>query len=93
MVDPQMMDRLTVYRDGEEIEVFNWVTVEDAARVRGYNPTVEHFEPRIRRGDGHQPPKAVTKWVAEELEDEYYIDPEEYGIEVIDVDSGDVEVM
>jgi hypothetical protein len=86
-------ERITVRRDGEEVDVFNWVTVQQASRVRGHNPVVETVDTQIGAGDSMMEPDAVTPWVAEELQDEFYIDVEERGIEVIDPEADDVEVL
>lgn len=86
-------DRITLRRDGEEVEVFNWVNVNQPAIVRGGNPSVETFEAEIGAGDSRVTPDAVTSWVAEELMDEFYIDVEDHGIEVIDPESEEVEVL
>lgn len=86
-------ERITVRRDGEELDIFNWVTVERATRVRGHNPTVQYFEPTIGAGDSKRKPDAVTPWVAEELRSEMNIDVEDHGIEVVDPESDDVEVL
>lgn len=87
-------ERLTARVDGEEREVFNWVTVEQPARVRGHNPVVEKYDPEIWAGDaGGLEPDAVTTWVAEELEREFGIDVSEQGIDVVDVESDEVTVL
>jgi hypothetical protein len=89
----QHRDRITVQRDGEEIEVFNWVNVQVPAVVRGGNPVVEKFDPDIGAGDSPIKPDAVTHWVAEELDVEFGIHPEDHGIEVVDVESDEVSVV
>jgi len=89
----QHRDRITVHRDGEEVEVFNWVNIKQPAVVRGGNPVVEKFDAEIGAGDMSRTPDAVTEWVAEELWREFSIDVTDHGIEVIDVESDDVDVL
>jgi len=89
----QHRDRITVRRDGEEVEVFNWVNITQPTVVRGGNPTVEKFDAQIGAGDSARTPGAVTEWVAEELWHELSIDVADHGIEVIDVESDDVDVL
>lgn len=79
-------------KDGEEVEVFNWVNIKQPAIIRGHNPAVETFDAEIGAGDSPRTPDAVTTWVAEELEMEYGINPEDHDIEVIDPESEEVEV-
>lgn len=90
---PQLQERLTVVRDGEELEVFNWVNVNQPAIVRGHNPVVDKYDATIGAGDASFEPDAVTTWVAEELEAEFGIDPADHGIEVVDVESEEVDVL
>jgi len=89
----QHRDRITVYKDGEEVEVFNWVNIKQPAVVRGGNRVVEKFTAEIGAGDMRKAPEAVTHWVAEELEDNFGIDPTDNGIEVIDPTSEEVDVL
>lgn len=86
-------DRITVERDGEEVEVFNWANVRRFSTVRASNPVVSHDDTRIGAGDSTMKPDAVTHWVAEELDAEFSINPEKHGIEVIDVTSDEVTVL
>jgi len=88
----QRRERIEVHRDGEDLEVFNWVNIKQPAVVRGSNPVVEKFKAEIGAGDSPVTPGAVTHWVAEELEVEFGIDPTDNNIEVVDVTSDDVEV-
>ncbi|SIS21759.1 hypothetical protein [Natronorubrum thiooxidans] len=90
---PQLQERLSVVRDGDELEVFNWVNVDQPATVRGHNPVVETYDAEIGAGDASFTPDAVTTWVADELRDEFHIDPEDHGIEVVDVESDEVSVL
>ena len=90
---PQLQERLTVEKDGGEIEVFNWVNIQQPAVVRGHNPVVETFDAEIGAGDSPMKPDAVTEWVAEELWHELGIEVEDHDIEVIDVESEEVEVL
>lgn len=89
----QHRDRITVIRDGEELEVYNWVNIKQPAIVRGGNPVVERFEAEIGAGDSPMTPDAVTTWVAEELYHEFSIDVEDHDIDVIDVESEEVDVV
>lgn len=86
-------DLITVERDGEEIDVFNWVNVSQPAVVRGGNPTVETFEANIGAGDMAKKPEAVTPWIAEELWHEFSIEVEDYDIEVVNPDNEEVRVL
>jgi hypothetical protein len=89
----QHRDRIKVHRDGEEVEVFNWVNIKQPAVVRGGNAVVEKFDPEIGAGDSSRTPNAVTGWVAEELRREFGIEVADHGIEVIDVESDGVDVL
>lgn len=88
-------DRITVVIDGEEIDVFNWVTIERAHRIRPVSH--ESFEPRIYAGDdlGGTHPDAITKWLANELRHEHLINVETLWphIDVIDIESDEVTVI
>lgn len=86
-------ERLTVVRDGDEVEVFNWVNIKQPAIVRGNNPVVETFEAEIGAGDSPATPDAVTHWVAEELWHEFSVKVEDHGIEVVDPTDEDVTVL
>lgn len=88
-------DRIPVeLEDGEEVELFNVVTVRRVKRVRGHNPTVEAYEPEILAGDGGiGKPDAVTHWVAEELYDETGVDVEDHDIDVINPHHAGVDVL
>lgn len=93
MTEWRHMDRITVLEDGEEVEVFNHVSVEQKHYVRpgGY----DSFNGRIGRGDDptNKRPLAVTPAVTDMLSD-FGIDPaSDYGIRTIDPDSQDVEVI
>lgn len=87
-------DRITVERDGEELEVFNNVSVTTYHYVNSVNGH-ERLDHRIAKGDmgDGPPPEAVTARVARILQDEWWIDPEIDGIEVIDVTDDDVGVI
>lgn len=86
-------ERIPVARDGEEIDVFNWATVMQAARVRGHNPVHETLDTSIGAGDSRMDPDAVTPWLAEELRATCNVDPEEHGIEIIDPMAEGVDVL
>lgn len=92
----QRREQITVERDGEELDVFNWVNIKQPAVVRGHNPVVETFESEIGAGDSPETPDAVTHWVAEELFREFSItksDLQEQGIDVVDPTSEEVDVL
>jgi len=95
--DLRHRDRIDVVRetdDGEreELTVFNWVTLSNPKRFRGYNPTMETFDPQIGAGDTQMAPDAVTKWGADEIQSEEHIDVRDHGIEVIDIEDDDIDV-
>ena len=87
-------DRITVERDGKEIDVFNHVSVSTHHYVNSVNG-YETFEPDVVKGDmGRGPqPDAVTPRVAKILRDEFHADVDDLGIEVIDPDSDEVRVL
>lgn len=85
------MDRILVDVDGEEIEVYNWATVQRSHRVRPGES--EHFEPKISAGDAvGMEPDAITHWLAEWIYDEFQVDVEDQGIDVIDPTDDEVNV-
>ena len=90
-------EKFTVVRDGEEIEVFNEVNVKQVKKKRVNIPAavIESFDedPEIGAGGTSRTPDAVTHWVADDPDYALGIDPEEYGIEVIDPADDDVEVV
>ena len=87
-------DRITVCKDGEEIEVFNHVSVSTHHYINSVN-SYETFEPEIAKGDmGDGPqPEAVTERVAMLLDAEFHIDVRELGIDVIDPAAEGVEML
>lgn len=86
-------ERIRVRIDGEELDVYNWATVQQWHRVRGHNPVRDQLDYEISAGDSKTiDPDAVTHWVAEELRD-LGIDLEDDEIEVVDVTADDVEVL
>lgn len=87
-------ERATVMRDGEEIEVFDHVSVSQHHYVNSVNG-YETFEPDIAMGDmGRGPePEAVTKRVADLLWHEFSIEVEKEGIEVVDMSDSDIKVL
>jgi hypothetical protein len=89
-----MFERVTVEdADGEEVDVYNWVNVEQRTIIRGHNPTVEQFGADIGAGDSPEPPEAVTPEVAEELHWEHSIDVVDHDIRVIDPTAEEVDVL
>lgn len=87
-------DLITVLKDGEEIDVFNHVSVSQHHYVNSMN-SYETFEPDIAKGDmGTGPkPEAVTERVATLLWGEFGIEVENLDIKVIDPDADDVDVL
>jgi hypothetical protein len=92
-MNPRNRERLTVERDGERIEVFNWVNVERPAVINAGGRSIERFEANIGAGDSPATPDAVTAWIAEELWHEFGVEPEDYGIEFVDIESDEVTVL
>lgn len=90
-------DRITVEKDGEEIDVWNFLNVDMPYQLRGGNPTVETYTDLadIEIGGSGPQPDYVTSWVADELWHELHLDnlEEKFGIEVIDIESDDVQVI
>lgn len=93
---PRQQDVITVHRDGEDVEVYNWVSLERTQRavLRG-DLTSENYDedPTVMDGEGVLVPEAVTQWVADDLAREYNVDVTECGIDVIDVESDEVDVL
>lgn len=85
-------DFIDVEVDGENKAVYNWCNVKQPAVVRG-SGEVEKFEPVIGRGDCTKTPEAVTHWLAEELRLNFDIEPEQLGIDVIDVTEEEVNIV
>lgn len=73
----------------EELEVFNHVNVATRHYVNSVNGH-ETFEPQIGAGDMTEPPEYVTERIAKHLYDEWLIEVEKHGIEVIDVNADNV---
>jgi len=90
MTELKHRDRLTVMRDGEELEVFNWCSLTQYHTVRPISS--DTWTPDIERGDGGTIPKYVTEWLADRLWYEYDVHVQDYGIEVIDIESDEVTV-
>lgn len=90
-------DRLTVIRDGEEAEVFNHVTLTTEAThyIRANEQETHPVRENIYPGDMQSgpAPDAITAWVNQWLIDEHRIDAEDHGIEVVDIEADDVEVI
>lgn len=86
-------ERIQMYHEGkdEEIVIWNFLNVNPAYQFRGGNPTMETFKElcQIEIGGGGKKPEYITNWVAEELWHELHLDnlEETHGIEVIDMDS------
>lgn len=88
-------DRISVSLDGEtEIRVWNHATVTTCHYVNSANG-YETPEVRVARGmgpDGASPP-FITERLADVLRDEFGVNLDHREMEVIDVQSGDVEVL
>jgi hypothetical protein len=91
ITDWKHRDRLTVMRDGEELEVFNWCSLMQHHII--HPATQETRPPDIERGDGGTTPKYVTEWLADRLWHEYDVHVQDYGIETIDIESDEVTVL
>lgn len=87
-------DRIHVLRDGEELEVFNHVSISQHHYVNSVNGH-ETFEPDIVKGDLGRgpPPEYVTERIADVLWHEFGIEVEQHDIEVVDIDSDEVELI
>jgi hypothetical protein len=84
-------ERIEVRVDGEDVTVYNWVNLEIPYVVHG-GSTSEQFEPNIGAGDSPKTPEYVTEWIAKDLWHEHHIDVEKHGIEVVDIESDEVDV-
>ena len=92
--DLRLQDRIHVVdEEGDEREVFNWVSVEETSVVRGSNMMTENALRRIYAGDSSHVPDAITPWVAESLVDEFAVRVSETNIDVIDPTSDEVTVL
>lgn len=91
MTDWRRRDRLTVMRDGEEIEVFNCCSLIQDHTVRP--TTQETWPPAIERCEAALIPEYVTEWLAHTLWHEYGVEVENYDIEAIDIESDEVTVL
>jgi len=87
-------ERGTVDVDGEEVEVWDHVSVSTHYYVNSVNG-YETFEPEVFEGDmgGHGPqPDAVTMRVAQTLDD-IGVSCEQLGIRVVDMSRDDVQQL
>lgn len=94
MVDTTGRPRIEVERDGEEIEVWNEVTVQQEHHINSING-YETFHGPVRPGDQSHGDKvgAVTPRIARLLDEEFMIDVAEQDIEVIDPDDEEVHIL
>lgn len=94
-VESGAYEQVEVRADGERVTVWNWVNINLPAHVRGHNPITETFEDQmdINAGSTTQTPEAVSDLVAQNLEDEYRVDVEEHGIDVIDPTAEEVDLI
>lgn len=89
-------DVITVERDDETLDVYNWISVErkQRAMLRGNMSNEEfHDDPKIMDGEGFHEPDAVTHWVAEDLARDFNVNVADCGVEVINVESPEVTVL
>lgn len=86
-------DRITIERDGERLDVFNWVNITQKSVIYAGAGSTERFTMEIGAGDSSIKPERITEWIAKELWHEYGFDAEENGIEVVDVESDEVTVL
>ena len=91
MTELKLCDSLTVRRDDEELEVFNWCSLTQYHTVR--LTTQETWTPDIERGDGGPTPEYVTEWLADCLWNQYGVEVENHDIETIDIESDEVSVL
>lgn len=95
-VEKGLFESTTVIdENGDEVDIYNWVTVKTVSRVRGHNPVFEQFEDdvRIGAGDSWMHPEAVTPEVAEELQDARGIDVRDHDIRVVDPTDEEVDIL
>jgi len=93
-VDVTGRDVLTVERDGEQIEVYNHVSVSRHYYVNSVND-YEEFKASLSKGDMSEgsEPEAVTDRLARLLWGEFGITVEDRGIDVIDLADDEVTVL
>ncbi len=84
----EMRERVLARIDDEEVEVWNSVSVAKRHRVGPAN-SHETFRPSIKTEMG-ETPEYVTEQLAEYLWVELSINPEDHGIEVVDLDEVEV---
>jgi len=91
-----LYDSVTV-RDanGDEVRVYNWLSVKTESRVRGSNPVFQQFDDAVKigAGDSWMKPEAVSDRVAEELQEARGIDVRDHGIRVINPTAEEVDVL
>lgn len=93
-IDLTGRDTLTVERDGEQIEVYNHVSVSRHHYVNSVNG-YEEFKASLTKGDMAEgpEPEAVTDRLARLLWGEFGITVEDRGIDVIDPADDEVTVL
>lgn len=85
--------RIRVRMNGEEVEVWNHVRVQQEHHINSVNG-YETFTGSIFTGDGgREEPDFVTSHVSALLWEEFGIEVKEHGIEEIDVGSEEVTVL
>ena len=94
MSDYKRRDRLKVEtpEHDEPITVYNWANVAQPAVIHG-SRSIEYFELEIGAGDSRVAPDYITPWLAEDIHNEYTVDVEDKGIEVIDPTDEEVTVL
>lgn len=84
-------DRITVEKDGERMDLFNWGNLQIHKQVRlGQSERTAVF---VNAGDATYPPDAVTVWLADELAREFNVDVTQHDIEVVDPTDDGVTVL
>lgn len=91
----QHRDTILVEHEGEEKEVYNWVNIERKQKASVRANSVDHFDedPDIGAGDSQSPPEYVTTWLAAMLGHEFGIDVTLHDIEVVDIESAEVQLL
>ncbi len=95
-VENGLYDSVTVRdEDGDEVRVYNWLSVKTEAEVRGSNPVFQQIDDAVKigAGDSWTEPDAVSERVAKELQEARGIDVRDHDIRVIDPTAEEVDVL